>query len=348
MATINLREPVYLNIQNLISRPLTLFDKVCAAGAIVLVPVRLEDPQDGSWDRLVTALRNGTAKVGYPGVGGLAELIVKAALSDLHVGTSGLLFNALVSSAVSNTTAETTFDSGQYLVDPAVWTVGNILRVSASGKVVTATDTQPTLRLRFRYGPATTLSGQTGSSANLIAGASTGRMRVSGLTGMSVASVGRRLKLSATGSSNDGSFAIAAYVSATSVDVYVTGTAGTVPDASNGTIDWSEQQNNLLADSTPMTLLPSLPGTGVFSGWNLQVELVCRQIGATGVLMTTGTVSAPGAGVAGAIMQHGLVTLDLNAQRLLYATAEFDTAGADNIATLESMTVELLSGPSGI
>ena len=94
----------------------------------------------------------------------------------------------------------------------------------------------------YRTNPNTVdspISGQSGSTASIVAGAAVGQMRVSGLTNMTVASVGRFLQLSGTASAaNAGSFEIAAFVDAATVDA--TNAAAVVPDGNNGAIAWQE------------------------------------------------------------------------------------------------------------
>ena len=81
-------------------------------------------------------------------------------------------------------------------------------------------------------------TGQFGAAANVIAGAPGGQKRVSGLTGMSAASVGRYLHIINSGD-NDGSFLIVTFIDANTVDV-VDASPGTIPDTNNGFIDWVE------------------------------------------------------------------------------------------------------------
>jgi hypothetical protein len=84
------------------------------------------------------------------------------------------------------------------------------------------------------------IPGQVGVAASIVLGAGAGQMRVSGLTNMSAASVGHHLVLANTYSlENASGFLIAAYVSATSVDVV--NAAAVVPDLNNGAISWLEE-----------------------------------------------------------------------------------------------------------
>lgn len=94
----------------------------------------------------------------------------------------------------------------------------------------------------FRDGPATIntpIEGQTGAAASIVSGAIAGLMRVSGLTNMSPASLGRFLDLVGTAAiENTGTFEIAVFVDETTVDVI--NSAAIVPDSNNGTITWEE------------------------------------------------------------------------------------------------------------
>lgn len=81
---------------------------------------------------------------------------------------------------------------------------------------------------------------QSGSVANIVAGAAAGHMRVTDLTAMTAASVGRYLTISGAASGgNNGTFLIAAVNSATSVDVV--NAAAVIPDANNGALAWVER-----------------------------------------------------------------------------------------------------------
>jgi len=64
------------------------------------------------------------------------------------------------------------------------------------------------------------IAGRSGAGASTVTGASSGRIRISGLSGMTTASVGRYLTLTgASNAANNGKFLIAAYVNSTTVDV---------------------------------------------------------------------------------------------------------------------------------
>jgi hypothetical protein len=91
------------------------------------------------------------------------------------------------------------------------------------------------------------LSGQTGAAASMAA-AGGGQIVVTGLTGMTVASVGQFLTISgaAAGVNND-TFLIEAYTSATQVTISDNGTAPG-NDASNGSLNWVERAPYSLED----------------------------------------------------------------------------------------------------
>lgn len=90
------------------------------------------------------------------------------------------------------------------------------------------------------------LSGQTGLSATITA-AGSGLATIGGLTGMTTASIGNFLTLSgADESSNNGTFFIVTYNSATSVDI-VNATA-VFPDGYSGSIVWTERLPYSLED----------------------------------------------------------------------------------------------------
>jgi hypothetical protein len=95
------------------------------------------------------------------------------------------------------------------------------------------------------------LAGQTGAAATMAAAAG-GQITVTGLTGMTAASVGNLLIISgaATGA-NNGTFIITTYNSATSVDI----AAGAAPgsDANNGSLTWAE--NGVVQDRAALTAL---------------------------------------------------------------------------------------------
>ena len=91
------------------------------------------------------------------------------------------------------------------------------------------------------------VSGASGSTASIIAGAAAGLKRVDGVSGMATANdLGRVLTI--TGSTdNDGHFIIGNVVDADTVDVY-DASPGTIPDASNGAISWQKRESYSLQD----------------------------------------------------------------------------------------------------
>jgi hypothetical protein len=92
------------------------------------------------------------------------------------------------------------------------------------------------------------LPGQAGVAASIVAGAPGGEMRVTGLTNMSAASVGRYLVISNTAAPlNTGGFRITTYNSTSSVDVL--NASATIPDLNNGTISWAEETRDLVVRS---------------------------------------------------------------------------------------------------
>ncbi len=100
----------------------------------------------------------------------------------------------------------------------------------------------------FRDGSATIntpIDGQTGATASIVPGAIAGLMRVTGLTNMSAGSLGRFLDIVGTASiENTGTFEIAVFVDATTVDVI--NAAAIVPDGNNGTITWEEVSRTVI------------------------------------------------------------------------------------------------------
>lgn len=90
----------------------------------------------------------------------------------------------------------------------------------------------------YRYAPGEPVSG--GGGVSTVAGAAAGRLRLTGLSGMTAASVGRFVELSnAASAANNKQFVIMSVNSPTSVDVYAP--AGVVGDANNASIDWQEK-----------------------------------------------------------------------------------------------------------
>ncbi len=90
------------------------------------------------------------------------------------------------------------------------------------------------------------ISGQTGSAANITTLTANG-VNVTGLTGMTLQSVGNFLTLSGTASaSNTGTFLIDSFVSAT--EVTVVNASAVANDANNGSIVWTERTPYTLED----------------------------------------------------------------------------------------------------
>jgi len=125
----------------------------------------------------------------------------------------------------------------------------------------------------------TPIGGQTGAAASIFAGLP-GFMLVTGLTGITAASILHALTLGNTGDpANAGTFAIVAIVSPTSV-VVANDSAGTLPDSNNGTITWTE---SLWTTASPDTigapddgeawdaaeLAPGYEGLAQRTAWNL-------------------------------------------------------------------------------
>ena len=132
---VSLDRPVYVQIQNLSSAPLQVFGRSIISAQIQLVAVSLHDPQDISWNALVNALKAGTARVGFPGIGGLAERLVEAALKA-SVGVD-VLFTLQEDSTVQNSVSEVEFVT--YSIDPSFWRNGVVsgvgfLRTIPSGR----------------------------------------------------------------------------------------------------------------------------------------------------------------------------------------------------------------------
>lgn len=107
---------------------------------------------------------------------------------------------------------------------------------------------------------AQTIAGQTGAAASVSAFGA-GVATISGLTGMTAASVGHYLTISgADTAGNNGTFLIVTFNSATSVDVE--NPDGGSPDANDGSIAWSEELSILDDDkSFWMQLQPLAAGS---------------------------------------------------------------------------------------
>lgn len=90
------------------------------------------------------------------------------------------------------------------------------------------------------------IAGQFGSAANITT-VSAGIATITGLTGMTLQSIGRMLTLSgAASASNNGTFLIVAFNSATSVDI--SNASAVAADANNGAISWTERNPYSLED----------------------------------------------------------------------------------------------------
>lgn len=90
------------------------------------------------------------------------------------------------------------------------------------------------------------VSGQAGSAANVTT-IGAGLVTITGLTGMTIASVGRFLSISGAASSgNNGTFLIVTYNSSNSVNV--ANASAIASDANNGSISWIERQPYSLED----------------------------------------------------------------------------------------------------
>jgi hypothetical protein len=86
----------------------------------------------------------------------------------------------------------------------------------------------------------TGVAGQSGVVASIVAGPG-GTYTVTGLTGMTANSVLHFLVITNSGSSNNGTYQIVKFNSATSVNIVAPpGQSLTVPDANNGSVHWSE------------------------------------------------------------------------------------------------------------
>lgn len=120
------------------------------------------------------------------------------------------------------------------LLDQALDIAGSLTQTSS----LTLTDESAQL--------GTPISGQTGATASITTFAA-GIVTITGLTGMTTQSVGRFITISgaATGS-NNGTFLITEFVSATSVRY--ANASGVAPDGNNGAISWTERTPYTLED----------------------------------------------------------------------------------------------------
>lgn len=320
-----------------------MFETRVPQGSTQLVQVPLEDLNHASWDVLIAGLKSQDLKVSYPEMGQLAEKIVKAALRELTTGgSSGLIYSNTVSDTISNSAVETAFVPKKNLSGNA-WQIGQLIRIRGYGLVSSLAGSEPQIAFRFRLGPlaGTALSGQTGLAAHVIAGAATGLARISNLTGMTVNSIGHTLTFTGSvNSENNGSFPIAAFVSATSVDVK--NPNAIIPDAGN--IVWTEKDSSLLLSSGYL----QLPDGAVDAPWVIQAEIVCRTVGQYGRLMTTGFCGLAAGGASTALANDIAVILNDTADKDLQLTAQFTDADPDNSVTLQNLLVERYAVPTDI
>lgn len=86
----------------------------------------------------------------------------------------------------------------------------------------------------------TSISGQNGLNASISSSSNNTSLIITGLTGMTAASVGNILTITnAANSNNNGSFLINGFISSTSVRI--DNTIGVAPDSNNGLINWIEK-----------------------------------------------------------------------------------------------------------
>lgn len=104
-----------------------------------------------------------------------------------------------------------------------------------------------------RWGTQGATTGASGSSANIVSGATIpGAVRLTGLSGMSASNVGNFITITGAASSNNNSptetpFKIVNYVSSSSVDIY--NPLAIVDDANNGSISWTERGSFSFTDA---------------------------------------------------------------------------------------------------
>lgn len=146
---------------------------------------------------------------------------------------------------LSSPTAGSSF-FGMWALSRAIKKAGGIYRASGDG-TVKDTSSNPSQDL---WGGGGTVPGQTGSSASFTTKVFDD-ITVTGLTGMSSDSVGRFLTITgAANASNNGTFQIVTFVSASSVTIRNASGAG--GDGNNGSIGWTEVDPAL--DSYPSAL----------------------------------------------------------------------------------------------
>ena len=125
--------------------------------------------------------------------------------------------------------------------------------------------TKPTLVIQTgAAGSGAPIIGQTGLSAS-ITGYGSGIATVTGLAGMTLGSVGHLLVLSgAASATNNGTFLIQSFISASSVTVYIP--SGVAPDANNGAITWAEHLASGTINSPTQLTLPTANITAAHVG----------------------------------------------------------------------------------
>jgi len=122
---------------------------------------------------------------------------------------------------------------------------------------------------------------RSGAAASTGAGAAAGQLRLTGLTGMLATDVGQYLTISGAASAgNNGTFKIAAYNNATSVDIY--NATAVQPDGNDGSIawttgsyyvyatnfdllDWVNQQSSVVVDDTDSYTKGAVGPIAIFS-----------------------------------------------------------------------------------
>lgn len=177
----------------------------------------------------------------------------------------------------------------------------------------------------------TAVTGQTDTAASIVSGASAGNMRVTGVTGMTASSVGNYVTISGAASgANNGTFLVAAYNSATSIDV-VNGSA-VVPDANNGAITWTEY--------LPYTAVLPASGTATASVL-VNDDMFNRLEDTSAAFMTAGvkagdTIQIPvdpnnygSSAFTGRVLSYRVASV-LNENRLLIANGADDTGSLSN------------------
>jgi hypothetical protein len=126
----------------------------------------------------------------------------------------------------------------------------------------------------------TGLVGVPGGAAASITAITGPLVTLTGLTGMSPEMVGRNLTVSGAATpANNGTFVVAAYISATSVQV--TNAAGVAPDGNNGAIHWTPLQQVVISNAA------SPANNGVFA--------VVAFLSATSVAISNGSAVVPDA-----------------------------------------------------